>query len=155
MNIIESLMAGLLFLNPAYADTQPKLVDRMMEKDAKCLAMNMYHEARNQTIDGQYAVAHVTMNRVASSKHADNICDVVYANKQFSWTWTLTDTTPDDQKAYDLAYTIASEVISNQSNDNTNGADHYHADYVNPFWATEEFMIKTAQIDNHIFYKAK
>jgi len=121
----------------------------------ECLALNVYHEARNQTIDGQYAVAHVTMNRVASSKHADNICDVVYANKQFSWTWTLTDTTPDDQKAYNLAYTIASEVISNKSNDNTNGADHYHADYVNPFWATEEFMIKTAQIDNHIFYKAK
>ena len=80
----------------------------------ECLALNVYHEARNQTIDGQYAVAHVTMNRVASSKHADNICDVVYANKQFSWTWTLTDTTPDDQKAYDLAYTIASEVISNK-----------------------------------------
>ena len=46
----------------------------------ECLALNVYHEARNQTIDGQYAVAHVTMNRVASSKHADNICDVVYAH---------------------------------------------------------------------------
>lgn len=121
----------------------------------ECLALNIYHEARNQTIDGQYAVAHVTMNRVSSSKYADNICDVVYADKQFSWTWTLSDTTPDDQKAYNLAYTIASEVMSNTSEDNTGGADHYHADYVNPFWATEEFMIKTAEIGTHIFYKAK
>ena len=121
----------------------------------ECLALNIYHEARNQPVNGQYAVAHVTMNRVASLKHADNICDVVYADKQFSWTWTLSDTTPDDQKAYKLAYTIASEVMSNTSKDNTGGADHYHADYVNPFWATEEFMIKTAEIGTHIFYKAK
>ena len=57
--------------------------------------------------------------------------------------------------AYKLAYAIAIEVMSNKSNDNTGGADHYHADYVNPFWAKEEFMIKTAEIGTHIFYKAK
>ena len=31
-----------------------------------CLAMNIYHEARNQSVDCQRAVAFVTMNRLDS-----------------------------------------------------------------------------------------
>ena len=33
----------------------------------------------------------------------------------------------------------------------TKGADHYHADYVNPYWAKS--MEKTVVIGRHIFYK--
>jgi len=33
----------------------------------------------------------------------------------------------------------------------TNGADHWHADYINPWWA--KYGIKTAKIGKHIFYK--
>lgn len=33
----------------------------------------------------------------------------------------------------------------------TNGADHYHADYCNPYWA--KHMTVTVKIGRHIFYK--
>lgn len=51
-----------------------------------CLATNIYHESRGEPIEGQIAVARVTINR---TKHADfpsSICGVVYQPKQFSWT---------------------------------------------------------------------
>lgn len=35
--------------------------------------------------------------------------------------------------------------------DHTNGADHYHADYCRPYWASS--MKVTATIGRHIFYK--
>lgn len=34
------------------------------------LALNIYFEARNQPIEGQYAVAHVTLNRAAQTKRS-------------------------------------------------------------------------------------
>jgi spore germination cell wall hydrolase CwlJ-like protein len=79
----------------------------------------------------------------------------VYAPKQFSWTWTLSDPSPRDLGAYQMATNVAIDVLKERIEDNTNGADHYHADYVEPYWATPEYMIKTATIGNHIFYKAK
>jgi len=35
----------------------------------------------------------------------------------------------------------------------TKGADHYHADYVNPYWNKK--MKKTTKIGQHIFYKGR
>ena len=46
----------------------------------------------------------------------------------------------------------AYEIASNPCKTNyTKGADHYHADYVNPYWAKS--LTKTVVIGRHIFYK--
>ena len=45
---------------------------------------------------------------------------------------------------------IAQNVLGKKTN-YTKGADHYHADYVNPYWAKS--MKKTVVIGRHIFYK--
>lgn len=42
-------------------------------------------------------------------------------------------------------------VNSSTVTNHTNGADHYHATYVNPYWAST--LVKTVSIGNHIFYK--
>ena len=42
-----------------------------------CLALNVYFEARSEDVVGQYAVAEVTLNRVASDRFPDTVCDVV------------------------------------------------------------------------------
>ena len=39
-----------------------------------CLALNIYHEARDQPIEGQVAVAQVVMERVKSNKYPNSIC---------------------------------------------------------------------------------
>ena len=42
-----------------------------------CLALNIYHEARNQEVDGMYAVADVVMNRVEDYRYPSSVCGVV------------------------------------------------------------------------------
>ena len=69
----------------------------ILETALMCMAANIYHEAKNQPMAGQIAVAQVVMNRVNDSRYPDNVCDVVkqgltYKNGkvvlgkcQFSW----------------------------------------------------------------------
>jgi hypothetical protein len=136
-----------------------------------CLAQNIYWEARNQSVLGQYAVAYVTINRVNDTRFPNTICEVVQQGpKRKSWkfpfnlvpiknrchfSWFcdgLSDEWPDyDVLAINLAYDIAYDVIHQNQFDVTLGATHYHADYVQPDWA--ETKEKTVEIDDHIFYK--
>ena len=46
----------------------------------------------------------------------------------------------------------ALSIVSKKSQTRyTSGATHYHADYVDPYWANS--LLKTIKIDHHIFYK--
>ena len=128
-------------------------ISTMEYAEAKdCLAMNIYHEARGEGIDGQLAVAHVTLNRVADERWPDNICDVVYQKNQFSWTHTIKNQQPRELKAWWIAKAIAHDVMNGKSDDNTGGANFYHANYVDPSWNKKSEMIRTTKIGTHIFY---
>jgi len=116
----------------------------------KCLAMNIYHEARGERLEGQIAVAQVTVNRVAHASWESTICDVVYQPKQFSWTHLIKDTTPTEARAWSQARIIARDVMIGNVEDPTKGAVYYHANYVNPNWA--EYMDLSKVIGNHLFY---
>ena len=57
-----------------------------------CLALNVYHEARNEPMNGMYAVASVVINRVQDDRWPNNVCAVVKdgyrkdsVKCQFSW----------------------------------------------------------------------
>jgi spore germination cell wall hydrolase CwlJ-like protein len=43
--------------------------------EAECLALNAYFEARNQSDAGMIAVSHVVLNRVASDRFPNTLCD--------------------------------------------------------------------------------
>ena len=53
--------------------------------EVNCLALNIYHEARNQPFMGKLAVGFVTLNRVKSKEFPNTVCGVVkqgfYYNK--------------------------------------------------------------------------
>ena len=49
--------------------------------EIKCMAMNIYHEARNESLAGKVAVILVTMNRVADKRFPNTICGVVHEGK--------------------------------------------------------------------------
>lgn len=115
-----------------------------------CLAMNIYHESRNQILEGQLAVAHVTMNRVKHKYWPNEVCDVVYQKKQFSWTFLKKDTTPYEKDAWDQAIFIAKDVLYGNTIDPTEGATFFHTPSVKPSWAEQMQMSK--KIGNHIFY---
>jgi len=126
-----------------------------------CLTMNIYHEARGEPIKGQYAVARVTLNRVASKRYPNTICEVVHQKKwdylrkryvsAFSWT-ELPPKKNIKNKAWNQALKIAKDVYQNQSHtNNLHGALFYHARYIKPSWARKKKPI--ARIGKHIFYR--
>ena len=45
----------------------------LLETAFLCLALNTYHEAKNQSLVGQIATAQVVMNRVGDSEFPDNL----------------------------------------------------------------------------------
>ena len=63
---------------------QPRRVISVeVDTDEKiCLARNIYHEARNQGIEGMYAVAYVTINRMKIDAYPNSICKVVYQGER-------------------------------------------------------------------------
>lgn len=129
-----------------------KVLEEKEKRDIKCLAMNIYYEARNQSILGQHAVAHVTINRVKHERWPNSVCGVVYQKLQFSWTIKGKNYKPKDMYAWKRANLIAEDTLSgNFKEDLSNGALYYHADYVKPKWRKR--LIRLAQIETHIFYK--
>ena len=131
-----------------------------IQHDIKCLALNIFHEARSESKAGQHAVASVTLNRVASKRYPNNICDVVYQNRwdkirkryvsQFSW--TEFDEPPKlKSKAWYQAWKIAEEAYKKKDQKLLKGALFYHAKYIKPSWARKKKPI--ARIGQHIFYK--
>jgi spore germination cell wall hydrolase CwlJ-like protein len=56
------------------------------DDDRIALACNIYWEARTESVQGMLAVVAVTMNRVESDRFPDTVHEVVWQNRQFSWT---------------------------------------------------------------------
>lgn len=119
-------------------------------EDITCLAKNIYFEARNQPIEGQFAVAEVTLNRVNMLEYPSTICAVVKQEDQFSWYSDGKSDIPREKDAWERAQTIAYAYVVNPT-DYTKGATHYHANYVAPKWKNK--LTKTARIGAHEFYK--
>ena len=145
-------------------------VNSSWDPEISCMAINIYHEARDQSIAGQIAVGQVTMNRVRDKRFPDTICEVVMEGPhrpswkgtgemipirnrcQFSWYCDGKSDKIYNQKAYEEIYDISEMIVKNTLKvDITSGATHYHAYYVSPAWAKTKK--RTAKIEDHIFYK--
>ena len=138
----------------------------LIETALMCLALNTYHEAKNQSMIGQIATAQVVMNRVADSRYPNTVCEVVKQGPkykgsdvpvrhkcQFSWFCDgKSDEPRRDSKEWRMAQEYARIVLSGRIVlDVTEGATHYHATYVKPSWAKTK--TRTTRIESHIFYR--
>ena len=142
----------------------------LLETAFICLALNTYHEAKNQSMVGQIAVAEVVMNRVQDERFPNSVCEVVKQGPtrpswedpdkripvkhrcQFSWYCDGKSDIPKNEKAWKLAQDYAYLVLYNRiAIDITEGATHYHATYVKPSSATPK--TRTTRIEKHIFYR--
>ena len=138
----------------------------LIETALMCLALNTYHEAKNQSMIGQVATAQVVMNRVADSRYPNSVCEVVKQGPkykgsdvpvrhkcQFSWFCDgKSDEPKRDSKEWFKAQDYARIVLSGRiALDVTEGATHYHATYVKPSWARTK--TRTTRIESHIFYR--
>jgi N-acetylmuramoyl-L-alanine amidase len=132
-----------------------------------CMALNIYHEARNESTIGQMAVAQVVMNRVDDDRFPDDVCAVITEGKtytapsgkvfpvkdrcQFSWYCDGLPDAPRNEKAFQKSQEVAAMVLEGWTGTFFDGATHYHADYVSPRWAHHHTRI--VKIDSHIFYR--
>jgi spore germination cell wall hydrolase CwlJ-like protein len=139
------VMAYLLASDEAHAGT--------FKAEKTCIATAIYHEARGEPLEGMIAVANVIVNRMKSKRFPAKACDVVYQRKQFSWTLFPSKLEPiEDFRNADILK-IAELALLGKLVDYTNGATHYHANYVKPYW--KHTKTHTVTIGNHIFYRWK
>lgn len=117
--------------------------------DIECLARNVYHEARGESLHGQIAVAQVTVNRVESGQFQSSVCKAVYASKQFSWT-IGTPKSIKDIKAWEASVAVATAVLTKSIHLPDFKALYFHTKQVKPTWNRNKRVL--AVIGNHIFY---
>ena len=167
----ELVLGTFLSMTPnANADTVPTQ-QQHLNNEAFCLAQNIYFEARNQPLAGQLAVVSVTINRVNDKRFPNTICGVVYEGPhrpswkdetvmipvrhrcQFSWYCDGKSDRIHDMTTFEQMYTLTTGIVEGDFSvsDITEGATHYHADYVEPAWAKTK--TKTIEIEDHIFYR--
>ena len=167
MNPLEALVFGTIIAGSGNM-MAPEVTH---QESATCLAKNMYYEARNQGTAGWMAVTAVVFNRVNDDRFPNTICEVVKEGPtrkswkdptvkipikdrcQFSWYCDGLSDKPKDKKTYRKLFGIADGILGGELPfyDITDGATHYHADYVTPAWAKTK--TKTVEIQDHIFYK--
>ncbi len=131
-----------------------------LSQSLDCLALNIYHEARGESLDGQVAVAQVVMNRVGDTEFPGRVCDVVRQGGewprdrcQFSWWCDGRGDRPDDLAAWTGSKDLARRILAGSLDDPTGGALWYHADHVSPNWDMD--IIRQAKIGRHVFYGRK
>ena len=123
---------------------------RYTSTDLDCLTRNIYYEAGIEDSKGKYAVAQVTVNRLKTGYWGSNICRVVYAPKQFSWTMARVLTKPDGV-LWAQSEQIARRVLDGDRIPRLARSLYYHAIYIpNPKWADP--AAEAGQIGNHVFY---
>jgi len=120
-----------------------------------CLATAIFFEARDQSVDGQMAVAEVIMNRVADPQWPDTICGVVNQTRQFSFTHDGLSDNPTkyiEPNAWKLAQLIADDALAGL---NLIGltSTHYHTTAVHPYWVHS--LELDGKIGDHLFYSKK
>jgi N-acetylmuramoyl-L-alanine amidase len=117
--------------------------------ELRCLSENVYYEARGEELVGQYAVAEVTMNRVASNNFPNSVCGVVHQQGAFSWTYETGMRQPYGYE-WRRARAVAESVYDNIESPLVNGALYYHATRITPAWAATRRQV--AIVGRHMFY---
>ncbi len=152
----------------------PEPTTRYSLKDVDCLAKNIYFEAGVESTAGKLAVANVTINRKLNKSYPNTICGVVkegqhyYSAKlndhvpvrdrcQFSWYCDGRLDIPNEGRTWNSAQALAVKILDSHYEDKlidiTDGATHYHANWMEtyPTWSKQKKIM--ASIDRHIFYR--
>ena len=107
-----------------------------------------------------------TLINVVDSAFPDTICKVVYQGIhtadgfpkrdrcQFSWYCDGKSDRIPESEAWEQAKLVAWNMLhTDLYRGLAEGATHYHATYVDPYWAASNDMVEVGQIGKHIFYR--
>lgn len=118
--------------------------------EADIVAATLILEAGGEYEAGSMEAVHEVI--VARSvKRSLTVAEICLQRKQFScWNSGQIDQKVAKAKRHPR-WSEAVRIVNGPMTNYTRGADHYHADYVSPYWA--ESMTVTVKIGRHIFYK--
>lgn len=120
-----------------------------LRPEVECMARTIYHEAANQALSGQLAVAQVILNRTRSGAFPRSVCAVVDQPGQFSQ--APVSAAVATAKPWGAAVAIAIIAQERRYPQIAPGALFFHAAWMRPAWSGERERI--AQIGDHIFYR--
>ncbi len=169
--MVIAICVILLSSMPAHADTNREVVmdcDSVgaRSNDVAALACNIYHEARGESVPGQWLVGLATLNRVLSKIYPNTFSEVVYEIRRdkntgkrvamFSWVLDGKHDLVYNKKRWMTALQIAGRIVgshtgvSEKVTDITYGCMWYHHVDISPYWMKSYHP--TVRIQNHQCY---
>ena len=140
------------------APQSPALAQSEVDTE-RMLALNIYHEARQDGREGMIAVGWVVFNRVDDPSFPDSVYGVVTQGGetppcQFGWWCDGKSDRPEDQELWEEAQAVAGELLSdNRPADPTGGANYFWETWRDtPGWAAGKVR-QTATIGGNNFYQ--
>jgi len=157
-----ALLAAFSAAAPALASDAPEpfVASRdsaAFERSLHCLAEAVYYEARNQSEDGQRAVAQVVLNRVRHPAYPNSVCGVVYQGServtgcQFTFTCDGSLGGGIEPYAWERARRIAAAALRGSVYRPVGLATNYHTTAISPYWAPS--LVPQITLGDHIFYR--
>jgi len=138
---------------------------KLSNSEKLCLTQAIYHEARGESSEGQWAVANVVINRAMSHKFPPTLCGVVFQNAdqgyhrcQFTFACDGKSDMGTERAAW-LKATKMAQVAYNEFRQGEtpgvvpNSTLYYHTTSVNPDWSDRFKHVAT--IGAHEFYATK
>lgn len=142
-----------------------RMLLRLEVNEIMCLAENVYHEARGESLVGQYAVAYVTLNRRDDPRWPDSLCGVVheaYSHTSgkivaaFSWTRQDVGRPDTDSNAWEQAFRVAFKAVQAGVPTQWHGVTYYHAtsvsEKIQKHFSDRYERFET--VGSHVFYTA-
>ncbi len=119
----------------------------------ECLRRALYFEARGESLQGQFAVAEVILNRVDSPAFPGTVCGVINARGQGACAFSFVcdgARSMNEVASRERAGRIARVMLDGAPRSLTLGATYFHARWVRPNWG---HVVQTAAIGAHLFYR--
>ncbi|MEP7241208.1 MAG: cell wall hydrolase [Devosia sp.] len=147
-----------------YARKYVPTIKKVQFTDAEklCLTQAIYHEARGESEEGQWAVANVIINRAMSHKFPTTLCGVVFQNAdqgyhhcQFTFACDGRSDMGNETAAWNRAVKMAQVAFREFQQGETpgvlpNSTLFYHTTAVDPAWSSR--LTRVAVIGAHEFY---
>lgn len=117
--------------------------------EMSCLAKVVHHEAANQSLEGQLAVAQVILNRTRASGFASTVCGVVAQRGQF---FDVGGYRPPNDGRWRTALSVARQALNGDEAQIVPGALFYcaSASRVPAFMRSRQQL---AKLGDHVFYR--
>jgi spore germination cell wall hydrolase CwlJ-like protein len=133
--------------------TNQKITLNKREQD--CLVRNIYFESGIESLEGKIAVAQVTFNRLNTGRWGNDVCKVVHAKSQFSWTKDKKKLSENPKgKLWEESLIAMNQYLNGTRIANLTNSTHYHADWIDtPLWAQVKTPVN--RIGQHVFYALK